>query len=396
MQGANYSRLTVMNKKPKILFLHQSGELYGSDVVFVQIIDALKTFVDPIIVLDNPGPLVERLRDAIGGQSPILIHPLGVLRRRSFTPSGILSTAFHIITAVWWLARLVHRESADIVYSNTIAVLPGAFAATITRRPHIWHIHEIVIKPRLLGAGLSLVTRTFSHVIIANSQATAQNLAAECLVVYNGISVSRFDEVGASDIRHEFGVSDDDVLIVLIGRIHYPKGQDLLIDVAYHIICNGISCFKVMLVGDVYPGYEWVLENLRSQVEELGLKSHIFFCGFRSDVPAILKAADIAVAPSTQPESFGLGVVEAMAAGKPVVATALGGPLEIIDDGITGFLVPPDDPDQIAVRLIQLIQDKELRLQMGKRGRKRLEARFSIEAFNKRIRDIVLDVLLSE
>lgn len=385
--------------KPGVLFLHQGGELYGSDLVFYQAVKALAPCVEPIIILDNAGPLVEKLREV---SDRVEIFDLGVLRRKFFSPAGIFRNTFAILRSVFYLWRLIKRENIGLVYTNTIGVLPGAIVAKLTGKPHIWHIHEILVKPAWLAKILANLVLSLSRRVIANSNSTAQYLIRSgrgntdrIAVVHNGIALERLQRSpeSAAEWRTKLGLSDDLIVIGLIGRIHPFKGQDCIVDVACRMKSMGFENFCVLVIGDVYEGYEWFLEQIKAKIQELELTQHFYFCGYQQDIAGILSAVDISVVPSTLPESFGLVTVEAMAAAKPVVATALGGSTEIVVDGVTGFLVPVNEPAQMAQRLIQLARDPKLRQTMGERGRERALTLFSLERFEKGIRQSVQEIL---
>ncbi|MEM1989653.1 MAG: glycosyltransferase [Candidatus Bathyarchaeia archaeon] len=387
----------VNSGRPKVLFLHQGGELYGSDIVFLQVIKALSSDVEPIIVLDNHGPLIEELQTIC---SNIIIQKLGVLRRKHFNLHGILQCIYHIVRSALWLVKLIKRENISLVYSNTIGVLPGAFAAKITGVAHIWHIHEIIISPKGVSNLLTWLVLTLSTKVIAVSNAVAARLSQGVQskrkmisVIYNGVAVEPFDSAHGDSVRSEFGANQSVVLIGVIGRIHYWKGQDYFLDVAYLMKKMDFNDFKVLIVGAPFKGYEYLIDELITKTQKLGLVENIIFCGYRKDIPDILKAVDIVVVPSTQPDPFPMVVLEAMAACKPVVATAHGGPVEMIVDGYTGFLVPLDSPQIMAERLLQLAKNPQLRESMGKHGRKRVEDLFSIRRFNDDIRRVVLGKL---
>jgi glycosyltransferase involved in cell wall biosynthesis len=214
--------------------------------------------------------------------------------------------------------------------------------------------------------------------------------------VHGGIDPGPFDAAPKGTIRREYGIDDDTFLVALVGRVHFWKGQDYLIDAAHRMKEAGFSDFRALIVGDVFEGYESLRQTLRDRASSLGVAEQIVFCGFRSDVPAIVRDVDVLVVPSLLPEPFGLVSLEGMACGKPVIATAHGGAVEIVVDGATGYLVPPDEPQAMADRLMELAGDKALCEQMGERGRRRLEELFTLEHFNRRIREAVLGVLYGE
>lgn len=383
--------------RPKVLFLHQGGELYGSDIIFYQVVKAASQCVDPIVVLSEGGPLVAKLKKVA---DKVLIYELGVLRRRNFNFLGICKTIYYIVKAVLWLIIYIKREPPRFIYSNTIGVLPGAIVAKILGIPHIWHIHEIIVTPKVFGRFLSVMVTLLSNKVIAVSKAVKDYLtqggllqnSEKVVVVHNGIQTTPFEIATSDKVKAEFKIHNDDILIGVIGRIHFWKGQDQFIEAVKILKEMGLANFKALIVGGVFRGYEYLLDELRAKVSAYGLEDVVVFCGYRRDIPEILKALDIVVVPSIFPDPFPTIVLEAMAAGKPVIATAHGGVVEMVQEGSTGFLVPPNRPDILAERIIKLAQDKALRERMGRAGRQRLKEKFTEKQFTEKIIGIILNL----
>ena len=383
--------------RPKVLFLHQGGELYGSDNFFLETIKALSPCVDPVIVLDNRGPLVDKLR---GLSNNIAFRELGVLRRKFFNAGGAIKLFCTVVHSTLWLTGYIKRENIVLVYTNTIGILSGAIAAKLSGKPHIWHVQEIIVKPKWFWRFLSAATQRLSNKVIALSNSIATHLSqgwqgpsGKVTVVYGGTTVEPFDAAIGGKIRQEYGINKDTFVIGLVGRIHYWKGQDFLIEATYLMVQKGFTDFKVLIVGDVFQGYEWFLEQLKEKVSALGLEDRVIFAGYRSDIPEVVKDLDVMVVPSILPEPFGLVVLEGMAGAKPVITTNHGGTAEIVDDGVTGYLVLPGDIESLAGYLLQLAMNRAEREQMGRQGRARLDRMFSIQQYHTGIRDAVFSVM---
>jgi glycosyltransferase involved in cell wall biosynthesis len=263
----------------------------------------------------------------------------------------------------------------------------------------VWHVHEI-ITPKWLAHLLSILAHHFSDKIVVPSSSAARSLAQgwhdatqKVAVVHEGTNLGRFDNAQGGRIRREYNIDADTFLIGLIGRIQYRKGHDVLIEAAYTMKQKGFTDFEVLFVGDIFPGYEWYLRHLKDKVRSLGMDDYVHFCGYRNDIPETVKDVDVVVVPSTLPESFGLVALEAMAGAKPVIATNQGGITEIVEDGVTGYLIPPGDKESLAEYLMQLAADPFKGAHMGQEGRKRVEQQFSIEHYHEAIRAVVSDVL---
>lgn len=385
------------SRLPRVLFLHHGAELYGSDAMLCRTVACLAPYVEPIIILDSGGPLVDRLR-AITPQ--VHIRRLGVLRRRLLTPWGVVTFGIATLAAAVRLAVGIRREQVALVYTNTGAIACGALAARLTRRPHVWHIHEIVAQPPWFARGWARVIVRHAARVVAVSAAVRDALlrhapegAPRMAVVHNAVAIAPADAGQAEVIRAEFAIAPGAFVIALIGRIHFWKGQDFLLRAAGILRQQGLNAFRVLIVGDVFPGYEEHLRDLKNQVRQAGLVDQVTFTGYRHDVAGILAAADVVVVPSVQPEPFGLVTLEAMTCGVPVVATRLGASPELVADGETGYLVSASDPAEMAQRLLELARDEGRRQAMGVAARRRAQQHFAPEAFSRDLLQAVLPLL---
>jgi glycosyltransferase involved in cell wall biosynthesis len=181
------------------------------------------------------------------------------------------------------------------------------------------------------------------------------------------------------------------IVIGLVGRLQPWKGQDRAINVVGSLVREGLDVHLMIVGGDLYnfsPGYP---ERLTEQVRSIGLQDRVTFVGHVDDARPYYGLFDLALNAS-QGEPFGLVVIEAMAAGLPVVAFAAGGPLEIIEDGVSGFLVPLGDDDAMASALRRLVREQELRLRLGSAARARFEEYFSNLAFAQRFTGLLAAV----
>jgi glycosyltransferase involved in cell wall biosynthesis len=296
------------------------------------------------------------------------------------------------------LRRLARAKDVGLIYSNTIGVLPGMIAARTLSLPSIIHVHEIIEKPRLVGVLLATLAKALATRVVAVSGPVKENLDHDALVrrdrvvvIHNGISTERFDTGEQGGIRAQFGIDAGTLLIAMVGRLHFWKGQDFLLDAAAILRSRGVTDFRILFFGDVYPGYEDLRAELRVKTQSLGLQDNCVFAGYRDDAHRLFLDADVVVLPSTLPDPLPTVVLEAMAARKAVVATAHGGALEMVADGDTGFLVSPTDPREMAESLLTLASDTRLREDMGRRGRERLERLFSERRFADEIRALIAD-----
>ncbi|MGH7506551.1 MAG: glycosyltransferase family 4 protein, partial [Longimicrobiales bacterium] len=203
-------------------------------------------------------------------------------------------------------------------------------------------------------------------------------------ICYDPFDFAAFDRAAGSvsRVRAELGLAGDDILITNVGRLIPWKGQDYFIDALAEVVREEPRV-KALLVGDAGPTRQSreFEESLRQRVADRQLQDHVIFTGFRADVPGVMAASDVVVHSSCDPEPFGRVIVEAMAARRPVVATAAGGVPEIVEDGRTGLLVPLRDARAMADAIRQLICNPEAARSMGERARTDAEARFGAALF---------------
>ncbi len=175
------------------------------------------------------------------------------------------------------------------------------------------------------------------------------------------------------------------VAIGLVGRINRMKGHHLLLDAAELLALRGYQGFSLVFVGSPPPGQDSFLKQLQTRVECSPVRNRVVFHGFMDPVAPAYAALDIVCVPSTEAEAFGLVAVEAMAAGRPVVAANIGGLPEVVLDGETGLLHPPGEAKALAKRLQALIADPQRRHDLGLAGRARFEREFTVSAMTTRM-----------
>jgi glycosyltransferase involved in cell wall biosynthesis len=238
----------------------------------------------------------------------------------------------------------------------------------------------------MLAPGSSVVYRIAaalpSEAVIADSNAVAAAGARfwprvrRIRTIYPGVGLPSGVGVG---LRTEIGVPADTQLVAVVGRLQRWKGQEDFLEAATLIAAEHASAHFLVVGGPMFgldPGFP---EELRAKAARSSVNGRVHFLGPRSDVERLLPELDVLVVPSRTPEPFGTIQIEAMAAGVPVVSTAAGGNIEVVDDGVCGYLVPPRDPRLISEAVIRLLADPALCRSMGESGRVRVKNRFSLD-----------------
>jgi glycosyltransferase involved in cell wall biosynthesis len=260
--------------------------------------------------------------------------------------------------AIGRLVGLARRLDVSVVHSNSLHAWHGWAAAGLSRRPHVWHAREIVFQS---GAALLVerfLARHFATRVIAVSAAVAAQLHRDnVVVILDEADPERFGPHRAGRFRTAAGVTDTVPLVGSVARLDTWKGFGVLLD-AWPTIRGLAPDAELVIAGGPVVGKEAYAADLRRRAENL---PGVHWLGPRSDVPELMADLDVFVQVSTEPEPFGLVVIEALASGTPVVAGAEGGPLETIGaEAVShptpqGRLVPPGDPAALAAAVVDLL-----------------------------------------
>jgi len=393
-----------MASPQNILVVHNNNDFYGAEKVLLELLSRLdrSRFV-PIVVLPTDTRHINRLSPELARLNiECCFIPLGVLRRKYFKLQKLPRFGFEVLAGVRQLVRLIRKRHIALVHTNTNTILASPLAARLTRVPHIWSIHELMVEPATVRNALHYMIPRLSTRVVTVSQAVrdhmlkdAEKFANRFAFVRGAIDVEPFlNAKGRARVRAEWGVRDDEVLIGMAGRVTRWKGQSIFVQAARLIAARHAEA-KFAAVGGVFDTEKFYMDRFRKEVCDAGLENKLIINDFRADMPDVFAAFDIFVLPSILPEPFGLVVIEAMASGKPVVATAPGGPSETVVDGETGFLVPPSDAPAIARALEVLLADPPKRTSMGDAGRRRAREMFSLPRYVTEFEELY-DAVLKE
>lgn len=379
----------------KILFIHQSAELYGSDKTLLLLLQNLdKTCFYPVVILPTKGPLVKEF-EKIGIEVEIV--PVLKLYRDLIHPKNILFFLKDIRTGLHRLNYLEKKHQFDLVYSNTLAVLLGVLFSWKKSIPHIWHVHEIIEKPKFFKkAFIKLLSLKVNKTIIFNSYATQKfwfqnkQIKKKSKVVWNGIDkgIEINEEIVKTFRKDFFQSNQEEIIIGLVGRISRWKGQMLLLN-AFRRVLQRHQSIKLVFVGEAPPNQDHFRENLVKEIENFNLKEKVLIIPFQENIKIVWEAINIAVVPSTEPEPFGMVAIEAMDSSKPVIGAKHGGLQEIIIHNKTGFLFEPNNLEDLSKYLEKLIENEELRKDLGENGKIRVDEFFTDKVYSKNIEEII-------
>jgi len=389
----------------RIAFFHNGGDLYGASRSLLRLASALRCDGHAALAfLPKPGPLSSALRKA--GVEVEDSLGLRVLHRADFRFARMLPFSCGIPSSVRRCHAVLRRFRPDLVHSNTGTVLTGALSAKILRTPHLWHVRDMFDEFGVLWKVWGRWILASSARVLCVSRAVAAQFdafpgaEAKIRILNNGFPPEEFAvppegwTPSASALRRRWGTREEECAIGILGRIKLGrKGHETLVRAAKALLDRGASNFRVIVLGATFPGNEEHETRLRRLTGDLALGDRIVFAGEMDDPRPAYAALDIVVLASARPEPFGGVVIEAMAMGKPVVGTAFGGTVEQIADGVSGFLVPPSDPDAMADALARLLADPPLRARMGAAGKKRFEERFAFAGMYRRLLEFYAEAL---
>ncbi|MDV4150394.1 glycosyltransferase family 4 protein [Clostridium sp. AL.422] len=368
-----------------ILILHAGAELYGADKVLLELLKNIdKNKFTPFVILPSDGDLVKELKKN-NINVEILAYP--ILRRRYFNIKGICKYFFDYIKYSAKLIRFAKEKSIDLIHTNTSAVLEGIIIKFFLRIPQIWHIHEIIVRPKLLNKVLSYIIAKSSDEVVTVSNAVSDHLKdsgyfnKNINVIYNGVDNNKFNELNDCNyLRVEFGIPEDAIIVGMIGRVNSWKGQDDFVK-AMDILMGKQENVYSMVVGGVFEGEEWRMDDLKENIKKLDNNDRIILSDYRNDTANLYNLFNIFVLPSINPDPLPTVVLEAMATAKPIVAYNHGGVCEMVVDGVNGFFANVRDINDLASKIEILVEDEQLRKKFSQNSIDRQTEEFSLESY---------------
>ncbi len=344
----------------RICYLTRStGDWGGASRYLITLLQGLnRSEFEPLLLLPKSGPIVSLL-DNMGTEYQIW--------GRETEPSGLNWTYARRVLAA---ALFFYRNQIDILHINHASYWRPAeiVGALMARVPIITHFHTVSKQ--------TMPFLRFCDLVIANSHFTATSSNSGGVpkqVIHNFVDLRRYD--AAKDIRSELGFGQDEIVVSFIGQIREIKGVDLFIRMMRQV---KYPMARFLIVGKCRDktrfrdAYSVDILN-----EEIATENRCRYIGYRSDVENIYRSSDVVVVPSRWQEPFGLVNIEAGAAGKPVIATRVGGIPEIIEHGENGFLIDSEDVSELAACVNRLVENAALRRLMGEKGRRIVEKRFA-------------------
>jgi glycosyltransferase involved in cell wall biosynthesis len=398
----------------KILYLNTCGVFGGAERSLLDIIasvGAARPDWELSLIAGSDGPLIERAREmgiaaTVAPMPESLAQigdagvdgPAGTQVGRSSLAASLGRAASPTVLYARSLRRKINAISPTVIHTNGFKMhLLGAWAAG-AKTPVIWHVHDYV-RTRPVMARLMRLEAHRCAAAIANSNSVADDLRAVCpdpsgagrrarhrhfdiTTVYNAVNLDRFKPDGSVAPLDELSglppAPAGTIGVGLVATFARWKGHEVFLR-ALAALPAGVSVRGYIIGAPVYEtrGSQYSMAELRALESQLGLAGRLGFTGFVDDVGAAMRALDIVVHASTQPEPFGLSIVEAMACGKPVIASRAGGAAEIVEASGAALFHHPGDAAELANQIAQLAGDSARRQCLGRAGRAAAERLFA-------------------
>ena len=382
----------------RILYVQPNSEVGGADLALLRMIESLDLAkFEPHVALPKDGPVAAGLR-AAGAQ----VHHLPMIQLRTL-PSASYQLGY---LAAFWptvfrLRALIKANAIELVHTNSLYSLYGGFAALLAGRTHIWHVREIPPQIPVARPALGAMVLALSRRVISMTQACTRGLAGRAdhpkiRLLSEGLDLAKWTRrPDLRDVRAELGIGPETPVVGFVARLDPWKGLNVFIEAAA-LVAARFPDAVFLVSGDAPSGFEAHRDDMAALARRLGLGDNIRFLGWRyrmDDIPAVMAALDVFCHTSIEPEPFGLVVIEAMAMQTAVVAARAGGPLEIIEEGVSGLLTPPGDAQALADTVGALLADPVRRRAIAAGGRARVELRHSRAAFGRSLEAIYADAL---
>ena len=410
-----------MNRSHRVLYVDTAPTVGGSVVSLHQLLRKLdRSRYEPVVLCYSPHEYVDSFR-ALGldvvvwdAYAEADYRPEWVKEARGFAPIRWLrrtaggARLYHTLGFIVMLARrvwpraravqsLIRQKGIDLVHTN-IRVghdREAIVAARVEGVPCVSHIRDFE-QLNWFDRRLAGMVSTFIYIseAVQECHLLAGVPQSKGQVVYNAVDISALG--GALDVtatRKSLGLANGDPVVGIVGRLERWKGHDVFLR-AMGRVKEAIPSARGLIVGDPVPYDLDYRQWLLGLSDRLGLSERVRFVPFRRDLPAVMAALDLLVLASTSPEPFGRVLIEAMAAGKPVVATGAGAVGEIVEDGAEGILVPPGDAQALAEAVVDILTHPERAAKMGQTGLDTVRRRFDMWQHANAVQSVYDDLLV--
>jgi alfa-galactose transferase len=366
-----------------ILYLHAGAEMYGADKVLLELVKRLdKEKFTPHVILPEEGILADKLRE---NNIIVEIIEYPILRRKYFNPKGLINYILDYKKYSKQLVDYSKKNNIDIIHNNTTAVLEGIELKRKLKIPLIWHVHEIIVKPKVVSSVINTFMGMYANRIVTVSEAVAKHVKQsrfikenQVKVIYNGVDNNEFYKLKST--KEEFNISKDKKVVGMIGRVNAWKGQGDFLEAVVPLLKENKN-YVAFLAGSCFAGEEWREEELDEKIRKSGVAEQIIRIPYFKETVKLYNLFDVFVLPSTNPDPLPTVVLEAMACGKPIVGYRHGGVCEMVKENVNGLLVEVRNTTELSCAIKNLLENDEIRKEFENNSLVRQKKEFSLESY---------------
>lgn len=384
----------------KVLFYNHTGKVSGAERMMLLIMTRLQAdYFEASVICPATGELSQMVRQ-LGYQ---VTHVESLQARFTWRPDWVIKYLWSFYRVIVGLRRSIAEAAPDLIHANSIRAGLVATTATLGMRvPVIWHLHDMLPRhpfSTLIRWYAVLSARTYP---LAVSHAVANRFRGGVLrllgagdkvqVIHNGIDLQRFTPHPAArhKVRAELGLEEQQFVVGIVGQLTPRKGQLELVRAFAAALPRMPEAVLLIVGAPIFNDDDKYLDKVKRLIEELGIANRVVLTGARNDVPELMQALDLLVVNSKH-EPFGGVVLEAMACGTPLLATAVDGIPEMVQHTVTGWLVPPRNERPLTDALLLLHDIPQLREDCSTIARQAVP-RFSSEKYLKLIEEFYQQV----
>ncbi len=391
----------------RVLFMDHTAMVGGGEIALMNLVKNLdRNLISPVVLLWSDGPLVRRMSSLAETHVLEMDAAVTTASKDQLGWKSLLRVraVWKVFVQIWRVARFSRRHRFDLLHTNSLkSDIIGGIAGRIAGIPVVWHVRDRIESdylPVSVVRWFRRLCRVVPSYVIANSEATLATLRlrqavegraipsgieldSRVRVVHDGIDAEGARETRAGNFRLRIG---------LIGRISPWKGQHIYLHAAAQVLRDFPQARFEIIGAPLFAELDYE-RSLRELCRDLEIENSVEFVGFVENVQERIHHLDVVVHASTTGEPFGQVIIEGMAAGKPVVATNGGGVPEIVEDGITGLLVPMGDVTSMAQAIGKLLGDSAWRERMGQAGKERVIRQFTIQHTARKVEGVYWHVL---
>jgi glycosyltransferase involved in cell wall biosynthesis len=361
----------------RILFVNHSSSLTGAPISCLNIITRINENFIPFFVTKENGPIINELKR--------LQVKTYIIEKKGFLGIQYIKS----------FLKIIDREKIDLIHLNTLTPFCkyAGIAGFIKRIPIVWFVREnpLISRSKRLKFWLKKVS---SKIVFVDKDTMNKLMDKDELkkveLVYNGVDTSYFKPEKSELLIKTFKIEPENKLIGYIGLITERKGIEYLIK-AFEKVKQEYKRCKLIIIGSYKKEDEFYYKKLLELIKTLNLKNEIYFTGNIWDIKDAINNLDIVVLPSLE-ERCSRVLLESISCAKPVVASNVGGNPEIIQNGLNGLIVPPEDNDELAKAILKFLTNEKLAEEMGKNGRLIAEKYFDININIQKIKRIYIEL----